>query len=74
MIFPFDHNPPHIHVFATDFRAKLAIGDARVLEARGTIGPAMLRRLRRWVLANRSQLAQCWSDAAAGNPINRIEE
>jgi hypothetical protein len=51
MMFPFDHDPPHIHVFAADFRAKLAISDARVLETRGTIGPAVMRRLRQWVCA-----------------------
>lgn len=32
MMFPFDHDPPHIHGFGADFRAKLAISDARVLE------------------------------------------
>jgi hypothetical protein len=28
MMFPFDHDPPHVHAFGTDFRAKLAISDA----------------------------------------------
>ena len=32
MLFPFDHDPPHIHAFGADFRVKLAIGDGRVLE------------------------------------------
>jgi hypothetical protein len=74
MIFPFDHDPPHIHVFAADFRAKLAISDGRVLESRGTIGPTVMRQVRRWVLRHREQLAQLWADAARGNPISRIEE
>jgi len=74
MIFPFDHDPPHIHVFAADFQAKLAIGDGRVLETRGTIGPTILRRLRRWVLRHREQLSQLWADAVRGSPISRIEE
>jgi hypothetical protein len=30
MMFPFDHDPPHIYAFGADFRAKLAISDARV--------------------------------------------
>ena len=46
MLFPFDHDPPHVHAFGADFRVKLAISDARVLETRGTIGPAVMRRLR----------------------------
>jgi hypothetical protein len=25
MMFPFDHDPPHIHAFGPDFRAKLGI-------------------------------------------------
>lgn len=45
MIFPLDHEPPHVHAFGTDFRLKLAIADAAVLEAHGTIRPATLRRL-----------------------------
>jgi hypothetical protein len=74
MMFPFDHDPPHVHAFGRDFRAKLAIGDARILESRGTIGPAVMRRLRRWVLKNRSRLGQLWIEAAKGNPIGRVEE
>jgi hypothetical protein len=34
MMFPFDHDPPHIRAFGADFRAKLAISDARVLDLR----------------------------------------
>ena len=74
MMFPFDHDPPHVHVFAADFRAKLAISDARVLETRGTVGPAALRRLRRWVLSHRATLSDLRTEAAGGNPISRIEE
>jgi hypothetical protein len=74
MMFPFDHDPPHVHAFGTDFRVKLAISDSRVLETRGTIGPAVMRRLRQWVLRHRGQLNQRWLDATRGNPISRLEE
>lgn len=74
MIFPFDHAPPHVHAFGADFRLKLAIADGRVIEARGTIGPAILRRLQGWVIGHRELLGQLWSDAARGNPIRKIEE
>jgi hypothetical protein len=73
MMFPFDHDPPHVHAFGADFRVKLAIGDARVLETRGTVGPAQMRRLRHWVLRHRGRLGQLWTEARRGNPIGRIE-
>lgn len=74
MIFPLDHEPPHVHAFGADFRVKLAIADARVLEGRGTIGPAALRRLQGWVIGHREQLGRLWTDAASGNPIRKVED
>ena len=74
MIFPFDHEPPHVHAFGSDFRVKLAISDARVLETRGTIGPGVMRRLRSWVLSNRQRLGQLWAAAVRGNSIGKVEE
>jgi len=71
MIFLMDHEPPHVHAFGPDFRVKLAIADARVLEGRGTIGPVVLRRLQGWVAGQRGRL---WIDAAIGNPIGKLEE
>jgi hypothetical protein len=61
-------------VFAADFRAKLAISDARVLETRGTIGPAVMRRLRQLAVRHRGQMRELWTDAQLGNPISRIQE
>jgi hypothetical protein len=74
MIFPLDHVPPHIHAFGADFRLKLAIADAAVLEARGTVRPAMLRRLQDWVVAHRQRLDALWTDAAIGRPIGKVED
>jgi hypothetical protein len=74
LLFPFDHDPPHIHAFGADFRVKLAIGDGRVLETRGTAGPAAIRRLRPWVLRHRGQLGHLREDARRGNPIGRVED
>jgi hypothetical protein len=74
MIFPFDHDPPHVHAFGPDFRLKLAIADARVLEAYGTIGPAILRRLQGWVRGHREQLGHRWTEATRGNPIRKVDE
>ncbi|MSP87412.1 MAG: DUF4160 domain-containing protein [Alphaproteobacteria bacterium] len=74
MIFPFDHEPPHVHAFGADFRLKLAIAEASVLEVRGVIGPAMLRRLQGWMMARRAKLNELWIDAAAGRPIGKATE
>jgi hypothetical protein len=67
-------HPPHVHAFGADFRLKLAIPDARVLEAQGTIGPAVLRRLQGWIMSHRDQLGKIWTDASRGNPIGKIED
>lgn len=74
MIFPLDHDPPHVHAFGSDFRLKLAIADAAVLEARGTVRPAMLRRLQAWTRQHREKLGALWSDAAVGRPVGKVEE
>lgn len=71
MIFPFDHAPPHVHALA---RLKLAIADGRVLEARGTVGPAVMRRLQSWTVGHREQLSQLWTSAIGGHPIRKLEE
>jgi hypothetical protein len=72
-MFPLDHDPPHIHGFGSDFRVKLAIRDARVLETRGTVGPATMRRLRRWALSHRGELTELWTNASRGDPIGKVE-
>lgn len=74
MIFPFDHEPPHVHAFGADFRLKMAIADSSVLEVRGAIGPAMLRRLQSWVVARRARLTELWVEAAAGRPVGKVTE
>ncbi len=74
MIFPLDHDPPHIHAFGADFRLKLAIADGALLEARGMVRPATLRRLQLWTAAHRDRLGVLWSDATAGRPIGKIED
>ncbi len=74
MIFPLDHQPPHVHAFGADFRLKLAIANGAVLEAHGTVRPAALRRLQAWTAAHRDRLEMLWSDAAAGRAIGKIED
>jgi len=46
----------------------------RVLEIRGTIGPAVMRRLRGWVLRHRGRLNELWAAATRGIPIGKLEE
>lgn len=74
MIFPFDHNPPHVHAYGPDFRLKLEISSGRIIETRGTVGPAVIRRLQDWTSRHRTRLAQLWQSAARGEPIGKVEE
>jgi hypothetical protein len=55
MIFRNDHDPPHFHVFGTDFSAKFAIADTTLLSSNG--------RLRRWDIGAIEQRGQQHKDA-----------
>jgi hypothetical protein len=74
MMFPFDHDHRTSTLLARIFAPNWRSAMRGALETRGTIAPAVMRRLRQWVLIHRGRLSQLWTDARRGNPINRVEE
>lgn len=54
-----DHNPPHVHVVSPDETALVRIRDGVVIE--GKIKPALLKRSRVWIEANRDELLKKWN-------------
>jgi hypothetical protein len=55
-----DENPPHVHVIAPDFQAKVRIADAKVLV--GAIPPRHQREALSWIRANREKLKAKWDE------------
>ncbi len=54
-----DHNPPHFHVVGPDFHAGVTIEDPSIIG--GDLPHGVLRRVRRWALANRALLDRFWA-------------
>ncbi len=55
-----DHPPPHVHVIAPDFEAKVSITDAEVFV--GTIPPRHRNEALSWISANREMLMAKWNE------------
>ena len=55
-----DHNPPHFHVVAAEFDAKLRIDDLTIIV--GELPGGVLRQVRKWAEANRELLERTWQE------------
>ena len=55
-----DENPPHVHVVAATFEAKVRIADAKVF--RGSIPTAHQRQALTWIAENREFLEEKWRE------------
>ena len=55
-----DENPPHVHVESADFRARVAIQDASVLD--GGIPPKFSKEALSWIEKNREWLLKKWAE------------
>lgn len=53
-----DHNPPHFHVNAPDFQARVRITDLAIMS--GTIPPRYRRRVLDWAAENQAHLRDKW--------------
>ena len=54
-----DENPPHFHVEAPDYRARVRIDRVEVIG--GAMPSKTWRRVRRWAAANRALLEETWN-------------
>lgn len=59
-----DHLPPHLHALLGEHEAQISIVTGAVLH--GALPPAKLRRVRRWLAANREQVSYIWTEIRAG--------
>jgi hypothetical protein len=72
MFFYRDHDPPHFHVRAADFSAKIDLADLSVSEIRGRMTPRDLSRIREWAGRHRTELWQDWALVRAGRQPSAI--
>jgi len=64
------HHQPHIHVFAGDEDASIAIHDGRVLA--GSLSSKNLWLVRHWMTQHRAALIEAWEAAKAGRKPHKI--
>ena len=65
-----DHEPPHFHVRYQGFRARVRIGDGKVID--GRLPPTVGRIVTEWTDLRRDALMRDWSLARNEEPLERI--
>ena len=60
VIYPNDHDPPHVHVVGPDKFAKVEIGAATRVVSNIGFGPAEIRRALALVEAHEDELMEAW--------------
>jgi Domain of unknown function (DUF4160) len=55
-----DENPPHVHITAADFAAKVRISNGEVLA--GMAPGKVLRQARAWIEQHREELMTLWEE------------
>jgi hypothetical protein len=58
-----DHLPPHLHAMFSGFEAQISIVTGDVLH--GSLPPAKLKTVQRWLDAHREQVAYIWDEIRA---------
>ena len=64
-----EHGPPHFHVRHGEIYASVEILTGRL---RGDLPPNVLRLVRRWMKAHRTELLDNWTRAQARRSLSRI--
>jgi hypothetical protein len=60
LMFFHDENPPHVHIKGADYAAKVRISNGDLLA--GDAPSRVLREVRRWIAARRTELLEQWDE------------
>jgi hypothetical protein len=71
-IHPFDHAPPHVHVYRAEYEAMVNMRSLQIME--GAIPRKAYRPLMEWMDRNSNELLERWNLAQEGEPIEPITE
>lgn len=74
VLYPNDHAPPHFHVLATDFEARISIDDGSIIDCRGRMRPQTRHLLAQWTARHRDGLMDNWHRIRRGEPTLRITD
>jgi hypothetical protein len=74
VLYPNDHDPPHLHIIDADFTARIAIAGSRIMTITGGMTSAKRKRIVAWVGKHRAALEERWSDLRLGRPVRCIED
>lgn len=61
VIYPNDHDPPHVHVIAPDAEAKFELSDLECIYSRGFSKKA-LKQIHEFLAENKELLEETWYD------------
>lgn len=64
VMYPKDHNPPHVHVISPDAEAKFDIQTFECLFSRG-FSKKDIRRIKEYLSARKKHLMEAWHDYQA---------
>ena len=64
VVYPNDHNPPHVHVLSPDGEAKFLLKDFECIFVRG-FSKSDIRRLRAFLRERKDILEEAWDDYQA---------
>ena len=68
-----DHEPPHFHVRAANFAARILIRDGSLIDSNGRVTARDMQTLRTWCLRHREALMENWERARRAQPLKRVE-
>jgi hypothetical protein len=66
-----DHPHPHFHAIHGEYEVKMSIRTLDVVV--GKMPRRLVRRVREWGFAHRTELVDNWNLARAGEPLNPID-
>lgn len=64
VVYPKDHNPPHVHVIGPDGEAKFALKDFECLFVRG-FSKSDIRQMKAFLREHKNLLEEAWDDYQA---------
>jgi len=66
-----DHNPPHFHVYYSEFEAQIDLQTLEIIK--GRLPNRVLSLTLEWAILHRNELKDNWQLAAKHKALNKIE-
>ncbi len=70
-VFQGDHNPPHIHVAYSEFKAQIEIASGRILA--GRLPPRSHKLVKEWLKLRQNEVMKAWDVAEQYGTPKRVK-